>query len=165
MQAAVWTELLARIPERQRNQLVVMTTARVEITVQDLVRLDEEYLAVRGRLAGSSDTGRLFVIPFDQIAYVSLQKSVSDQEIAEIFGAAPAAPVVAAVAAPVVQDPPNSEPEAKEPPSPEPVPPQEVEGLRGVSHLTPTVMPNRTELLERIRSRSKGAAGLRPPKP
>jgi hypothetical protein len=158
MQAAVWMELLARIPERQRNQLVVMTTARVEITVQELVRMDEEYVAVRGRLAGSSDTGRLFFVPYDQIAYASIQKAVSDQEITEIFGTAPPAPAAPAAAADQLQ----SEPEAEEPPPPEPEPIPEAEGLRGVANLTPTVMPNRTELLERIRMRSKAGKGEPP---
>jgi hypothetical protein len=161
MQAAVWMELLARIPEHQRNLLVVMTTAHVEITVQELLRLDEEYVAIRGRLAGSSDTGRLFFVPYDQIAYLGILKAVSDQEIAEILGTAPAAPAAATV------DQPKVEPEAEEAFSPEPElepePIPEVEGLRGVANLTPTVMPNRTELLERIRSRSKAATGLRPP--
>jgi hypothetical protein len=165
MQAAVWMELLARIPERQRNQLVVMTTARVEITVQELVRMDEEYVVIRGRLAGSSDTGRLFFVPFDQIAYVSIQKAVSDQEITEIFGTAPPALAVPAAAV----DQPPSEPAAEEPPPPEPEPEPEpvpeAEGLRGVAHLTPTVMPNRTELLERIRQRSKAGKGEPPVSP
>jgi hypothetical protein len=157
MQAAVWMELLGLIPEHQRNQLVVMTTARVEITVQDLVRMDEDYLAIRGRLAGSSDAGRLFFIPYDQIVYLGLQKPVTDQEITAIFGTAPPA----RAAAPQ----PGAEVAAEElpPQEPEPEPAPEVEGIRGAAHLTPTVMPNRNELLERIRSRSKGATGPRPP--
>jgi len=165
MQAAVWMELLARIPEHQRSQLVVMTTARVEITVQDLVRMDEAYVAVRGRLAGSSDAGRLFFVPYDQIAYVSIQKAVRDQELVEIFGTAPPAP--AAPAAAVDQLP--SEPGAEELPppelEPEPEPVPEAEGLRGVAHQTPTVMPNRSELLERIRQRSKAGKGEPPGSP
>jgi hypothetical protein len=163
MQAASWMELLERIPEHQRNKLVVMTDARVEIAVQDLVRMSDDYIAVRGRLAGSSDTGRLFFIPFNRIVYVGLQKLVIDQEIAEIFGTAPPKPAPTPVA--VAEEPPKGEPKVEEPSSPEPEPPAEVEGLRGTSNLTPTVMPNRNELLERIRSRSKGATGLRPPKP
>src|SRR5262249_20711928 len=141
------------------------TTARVEITVQDLVRMDEEYMAVRGRLAGSSDAGRLYFVPYDQIAYISTQKAVRDQEIAEIFGSAPPAPA----AAPAAADQPPSEPAAEETPPTEPEPESEpvpeAEGLRGTAHQTPTVMPNRTELLERIRQRSKAGKGEPPGSP
>jgi hypothetical protein len=162
MQGAVWTELLGRIPERQWNQLVVMTTAHVEIAVQEFVRMEEEYVAIRGRLAGSSDTGRLFFVPYDRIAYLGIQKAITDPEIVEIYGSAPPARVATAQpgAPGEAEKTAPSEPEPE--PESEPLPPSE--GLRGMTNLTPTVMPNRTELLERIRSRSKAGGGQTPPK-
>ena len=52
MQSHVWTTLLRQIPAEKHDCLMIMTTSRVEINLQAVLRLDADYLAIRGRLAG-----------------------------------------------------------------------------------------------------------------
>ena len=52
MDNQAWRDLIGLVPQKQHNKLVIMTYVGVEILVQDLVRVQEDYLVIRGRLAG-----------------------------------------------------------------------------------------------------------------
>ncbi len=155
MQGAAWVSLLRQIPERKHDQLMLMTIAG-EIALQQVLRLEEEYLVLRGRLAGTSETNRLFFVPFDQITYLGSQKPVRDEDLEVILGEIPPPPLTEA-----------AEPEAEAEPPPE-APPDldpvaEAEAEKTPPNTTPAAFPNRSQLLERIRSRSKNGALRRPP--
>ena len=85
MQSHVWTTLLRQIPAEKHDCLMIMTTSRVEINLQAVLRLDADYLAIRGRLAGSQDAGRVFFIPFNHIDYLGFQREVKEAEFQEMF--------------------------------------------------------------------------------
>jgi hypothetical protein len=68
MQSSAWVELLRLVPEKQHQNLVVMTAIGNEIAIQDIVRLEAEYLVIRGRLGGTSELGRAFFAPYDRIS-------------------------------------------------------------------------------------------------
>src|SRR5262245_52810960 len=112
MQSMVWRDLIARIPPKQHDKLVVVTNVGIEITAQEIIRMEDDFLVIRGRISGTSDTGRLFFVPFDQITYVGILKALLESEIAEIVGApgpqptaaaAPGPPIATAPAAPEPQ--------------------------------------------------------------
>src|SRR5947209_794025 len=96
MQNPAWVSLLRRIPPAQHQNLLVMTTIGVEVALQSMLRLDEEFLVIRGRLKGSTDTGRVFFIPYDQINYIGFQKPVKESVVEAVFSDAPAAAAPAA---------------------------------------------------------------------
>jgi hypothetical protein len=168
MESTGWRDLVVRLPAKQHNRLMVMTSGGTEILIQEISRIQPEYLVIKGRVSGTSDAGRLYFVPFDQISFVGLSKMVMDEEIEEIFGgpapqlvAAPA-PVPAAPAVAVAVETPTEEPTEEIP-----VPAQEEESLEPAlsprTAITPTKFPNRAELLERIRSRSQPVVP-KPPK-
>lgn len=150
MQSAAWIQLLQRIPRAQQDNLMLLTTVGIEIAVQQIVRAEEEYVVIRGRLSGSSDSGRAFFIPYDQINYVGFQRPVSEAALFTLLdGVAPSA-----VEAPP-QEPPSPEPElaSEEPPSPEPaadMPPAEP-----AKPEAKPVMANKAALLDKLRARSR----------
>src|SRR5262245_51250657 len=103
MQSAVWVGLLQQVPWEQRQRLMVVTNVGAEIAIQDIVQMANEYLVLRGRLAGTNDAGRLFLIPFDQITYISSQDAIREEVIRATFcssSAAASAPPPAATPAP-----------------------------------------------------------------
>jgi hypothetical protein len=168
MRSSVWAALLRQIPPEQHNTLMLVTMSGIEITLQNILRIDDEFLAFRGRLAGSQDAGRLYFIPLNNIDYFGFSRAVKDEEYAEIFGnlqvPPPDAPPTVMIAAPVVAPAPASELPAPEPaPEPEPTPP--------VAASAPPVAPSRTappqiksEILERFRSRNTSSGATpRPP--
>src|SRR5260370_13066150 len=85
MHSAAWTALLARIPPEQHDRLMLVTTIGQEITLYALLDLTEDYLAIRGRLAGSTDAGRVFFVPYDQINYLGFQKELKESTFRAMF--------------------------------------------------------------------------------
>jgi hypothetical protein len=140
MQCDMWAWLFSHVPAEQHNQLMLMTNSGTEIAVQTLLRIEPDFIAIKGRLSGSQDAGRVFFIPFSNINYFGIQRDVREEDFDTMFGlgsltvsgqaAAPAPPPAAIVEAPV-------------PPS--------------VSQKTP--LPLKSEVLERFRSRIAGTPG------
>ena len=105
MRGSVWATLLRCIPPEHHNILMLVTRCGPEIALQNILRLDDEILAIRGRLAGSQDSGRLYFVPLDNIDYFGFNRMVKDEEYVALFGnyqppleAAPAPPAGAGIA-------------------------------------------------------------------
>jgi hypothetical protein len=57
-----------------------------EVTIQSIIRIEEEYMVVNGRLAGTTDDPRVMMIPLDNIDYLGFREPMKTQEIEAIFG-------------------------------------------------------------------------------
>jgi|SRR5262245_33011807 len=165
MRSSVWAALLRHIPPEQHNTLSLVTMSGTEITLQNILRIDDEFIAFKGRLAGSQDAGRLYFIPLSNIDYFRFNRAVKDEEYAEIFGnlqlPPPDVPPTLMVAAPPAAVAPAPEP-APAPPPPEPEPPAPPVAPAGPSRAAPA--PIKSEVLERFRSRNTfNGTAPRPP--
>lgn len=136
MHNAAWVKLLGHIPASEQSKLMLVTSGGTEIAIQSLLRLDAECLALRGRLAGSTDAGRVFFVPYSHIDYFGFQKPLKESEFHELFNnlelVAPAAAVPGEAATPTL-------------------PPQ----------ITPSSGPSaiKSTVLEKFRSRSRSNPG------
>jgi hypothetical protein len=125
MEGHAWAGLLQRIPATYHDNLAVVLSTGAEIVLQSIASLEPEYMVIRGRTAGSTDSGRVFIVPFDQVQYLGFQKPLREPELRALFGSE--APAFAACAGPVDAAPaegtlaPPPPPPASEP-APEPVP-------------------------------------------
>src|SRR5205085_2679930 len=81
MQGPGWVSVLRRIPPQHHDNLVVVTATGMEIMIRAIVRLEEEFVILRGRMAGSTDAGRVLVLPFDQINYLGFNKTMTEVDI------------------------------------------------------------------------------------
>jgi hypothetical protein len=160
MNPAAWEALLRHIRPEIHEKLMLVTASGTEITIQTIVRIEREFVVLKGRLAGTQDAGRIFFLPYAAIDYFGSQKVVKDVEFTEWFGnlviptsaqpetrPAAAAPAGAAVA-PAAPDPAAAEAE--------PAPPAAPSG--NSKTVNPVV---KSAVLEKFRARSKGS-GLRP---
>lgn len=149
MQSSQWVTLLARIPAALHNTLVLITTVGTEVAVQDIFRLEDEYVVLRGRMSGTTDAGRVFFIPYDQVHYIGFQKPLKQEDVLALYGDAPAPPAPAPAPAEVrpaeVTEP---APQAKAEPAP---PPEQAPAER------PPKPPSKVLLLERVRARLAAA--------
>jgi hypothetical protein len=107
MHSAAWVKLLRHIPLSEQARLMLVTASGTEISIQCFLRIDPECLALKGRLAGSQDAGRVFFVPYSHIDYFGFQQPVKESEFHEIFGNldipgvhAPAVPPPAAAGTP-----------------------------------------------------------------
>jgi hypothetical protein len=86
MREVSWAALLQHVPPEQQDGLMLVTTSGIEITINNLLRIDHEFVALRGRVAGSQEGGRLFLIPYENIHYLGTQRPIKDSEFQETFG-------------------------------------------------------------------------------
>jgi hypothetical protein len=186
MRHASWAKLFRHIPAEHQNTMMLVTKAGVEITLTSILRVDHELVVIKGRLAGSQDTGRVYFISFDNIDYVGYAREVKDEEFHEVYGSLEFSTPAAAVtftAAPA-EAPPAPAPVPKPEPGPEPVaaPP-----ANGTKDAAPPVAPSdataseaapprksgkpislgripiKSEVLERFRARNSDPGTARPP--
>jgi len=64
-----------------------MTTG-LEVVVQQLLHLDDEFIVLRGRTAGTNDSGRIVILPYGQLVSVAFNRALTADEIQAIFGIA-----------------------------------------------------------------------------
>jgi len=166
MQSSAWNVLLRRIPPEHHDSLAIVTTVGIEITIQDIVRIEEDHLVIRGRLAATAQGGRIFFIPYNQINYLGFQKEVRVAQIMAMYGEAPAAPMAEPKARALSPRPGVAEPAATEakpdaPASPTPPPPPEVNPPSEAA--AQLKIPRRSGVLERLRARAQAGINTRPP--
>ena len=156
---ASWATLLRQIPEEQHNQLMLRTANGTEISVQNFLRIDYEFAIFKGRLAGSQDAGRLFILPYSNLDYLGINRFVKDEEYTEIFGGVQIPDPNAAAAAPV----PAPAVTAAPPPAPLPAPPAARQTVAdpGLQAIRPSRMgaPVKSSVLERFRMRNSPLPG------
>jgi predicted lipid-binding transport protein (Tim44 family) len=140
MQGTSWIALLARIPAEQTENLLVITNNGTGIAVKGIVRAENEYMVVRGRLLGTvEEGGGFFFVPYDQINYVGFQTLVKETVIRAMYEGEPAASIAAAAEKKddVAADATESAPASAEPTDGGPRP----------------AAPGKAALLERLRAR------------
>ena len=100
MPSTAWIRLLRLVPAKDQDNLMLLTSNRTEFAVQAILRLDPDFLIIKGRLAGSQDQGRVFFIPYEQIDHIGFYRAFKDAEFNEMFAdlEAPAAPAEPAAA-------------------------------------------------------------------
>jgi hypothetical protein len=151
---ASWATLLRQIPADQHDQLMLRTANGTEIAVQNLLRIDYEFVIIRGRPAGSQDSGRLFILPYHRIDYFGINRSVRDEEYAALF-ASVVIPDPDARTAP----PPPAAPAAPAPAEKLTVPDATLQVVKPSRHGTPV----KSAVLERFRTRNSAPAAAAGP--
>ena len=165
MRSSSWLDIIARIPRDLHGSLVMVTTIGQEFSLQAVVRLEQEYVVIRGRSAGTTDTGRVFFLPYDQINYVGFANEMKEEQVHAFYGDSPAS-----AAAALVQ--PQALAEAAKPtpppvdPSPAPSAATEPGGLGPTAKPKSSgrlAIPSRKALLDRLRLRNRSGSGSNPP--
>jgi hypothetical protein len=158
MQSATWIALFQRIPAEQRANLLIITTNQDELAVAEIVRLEADYIAIRGRQTGVAEVGGgFYFIPYDRIIYLGFQKPVKEADIRKMYetGADGAAPLPGAL--PTLEPAVTLPAEALPPPPTEPATPEPPKsGERPVGSA-------KAALLERLRARRASGGANRPP--
>jgi hypothetical protein len=91
VQNADWIVLFRMVPTEFHANLVVVTKAGVEITTDMIYRTEPTYVALRGRTAGTTDTGRAFFIPYANIDFLRIERTVTEADLQSVYANAPTA--------------------------------------------------------------------------
>ena len=92
MQGASWISLFERIPAKYHDSLVLTMVTGAEIMLHSVLRLEDDFAIIRGRMAGSTDAARVIVMPYDQIVNVAFLKAMLETEVQTVFGSVMQAP-------------------------------------------------------------------------
>jgi hypothetical protein len=173
MQNNEWITMLRQIPTELHQQTVLVLNNKMEITVEMVLRLDQTFTAVRGRLSGTTDGGLLFLVPYDQLTAVYMFKQMTEDEVDKMFGAVKATSRLGTTSAQALRvgsaipGTPGSSLGSKPAPAPLPA------AATGASAPAPGTMPSfgrppestavaRNNLLERLRAARQAAAPQQP---
>jgi hypothetical protein len=161
MRSADWVALLRLIPAELQDNLCIVFTNGMELAVQSILRLEEPYLVIRGRPAGTTDSGRVFFVPYNQITFVGFQKPMQEADVRALYGDTPAAEAPSTetpTAADADTDNPATQP-AADTAAPTAAPPAAPATARPAGR--PSAL-GKHSILERLRARAQAS---NPPKP
>ena len=163
MHNSAWIAFLRQLSPNVHNQLSILTRIGQEVAVQHIFRIDSDYLVYRGRLSGTTEEARVFVLPYDEVHAISFQKPLKEDQVDAILsGNDPAKLAEKEVNEAAPQDAaPAIEPESPPAPAtkrPEPTqPPVSAPPADSKAKSPPKVL-----LLERVRARLAAAGKTRP---
>jgi hypothetical protein len=86
MQGTFWINLFSRIPANLHDSIALILVTGSELVVQKFVKLDNEFVVLRGRMSGTTDGGRVVVLPYPQLMAFAFTKRMTDPEVEAIFG-------------------------------------------------------------------------------
>ncbi|MCS7020659.1 MAG: hypothetical protein NZ703_10580 [Gemmataceae bacterium] len=79
-------DIFQRLPEALHNSVNLVLRNQFVIAVDMVARFEPHYLVLRGREGGSTDEGRGFFIPYDEIAYIRIERTVKVGELKRYYG-------------------------------------------------------------------------------
>jgi hypothetical protein len=86
MQGSGWIGLFKQIPSNLHDALALGLSTGIEIVVQQLLRLDDDFMVLRGRTSGSNDGGRIMILPYGHLVSIAFNRRMMATEVEEIFG-------------------------------------------------------------------------------
>jgi hypothetical protein len=79
-------EMFKRIPEEMHPQMNLVLRNAFVLTVESVARYEAMYLVFRGREGGTSDEGRAFFVPYEEISYIRIERVVRMGELKIMYG-------------------------------------------------------------------------------
>ena len=86
MQRDTVYDLITKIPKVDIAKTVLTLRFNSSITLDLVIRYESEYLVVRGREAGTNDDGRAFFVPYEEILFIKLDRTVKLSELQRMYG-------------------------------------------------------------------------------
>jgi hypothetical protein len=83
-----WIAMFRRIPADLEDTLILGLNTGVDIMLQKFLKLEPDFMIIRGRVSGTQDAGRVTLVPYGQLSFVAITKPMKDPEVDEIFGKA-----------------------------------------------------------------------------
>jgi hypothetical protein len=144
-----WVSLFRRIPADKHDIIMLGLMNGTEIMIQNILRLEPEFMMLRGRWVGTQDSGRIIMIPYAQLTVAAIAQQLKDTEVDAMSGKDAPAAVTDLPSPPLAEAEPAPSPEA-------PAEPATVNEPRpAVNPLKRTDSVARSALLAKLRDRLK----------
>ena len=80
-----WVAMFRRIPANLQETLALVTNTGAEVVVHKILKLEPEFIILRGRLSGTQDN-RVMIMPYAGLALITVTRVLKDTEVEAIFG-------------------------------------------------------------------------------
>ena len=81
-----WIALFERIPASLHDSLALTLVTGAEIIMQSVLKLESDFAIIRGRMSGSTDAGRVLILPYNQIVNLAFTKRMLVPDVQAVFG-------------------------------------------------------------------------------
>lgn len=78
--------MFRRIPVSSHPQVNLSLRNGALLAVDTVVRFEPHYLVFRGREGGSTDEGRAFFVPYEEICYLKIERVTRVSELRQMYG-------------------------------------------------------------------------------
>ncbi len=79
-------DVFRRIPESMHSQVNLALRNGSLLSVDTVVRFEPHYIVFRGREGGSTEEGRAFFVPYDEICYLKIERVTRLGELKQMYG-------------------------------------------------------------------------------
>lgn len=79
-------EMFKRLPEPMHQYVNFVMRNQAIVSAEVVARFEPTYLVLRGREGGTTDEGRAFFIPYDEIAYVRIEQVLKLGQLKRLYG-------------------------------------------------------------------------------
>ena len=86
MQGSAWINLLQRIPSSHHDAIALGLVTGAEVVVQQMIRMEQDFVIIKGRMSGSTAEGRIMMVPYSHLTLVAFSRLMTEPEVQEIFG-------------------------------------------------------------------------------
>src|SRR5207245_7176765 len=81
-----WITVFRQLPPDLYQQTVLVLNNRSEVTIETILRIEPTFLAIRGRMGGTTEGGLMFLVPYDQLTAIYMFKTMNEAEVEAMFG-------------------------------------------------------------------------------
>ena len=86
MQRDTVYDIVSKIPKVDISKTVLTLRFNASITLDLVVRYEADYFVVRGREAGTNDDARAFFVPYEEILFMKLDRTVRLSDLQKMYG-------------------------------------------------------------------------------
>jgi len=80
-----WVGMLRLVPDAERTKLIIVLVNGTELCVDTIVRYEDAFVVMRGRVGGQVEDARGFFVPYDQMLYLRLDRIMRVDELEAFF--------------------------------------------------------------------------------
>lgn len=83
---AVWLQVLQRVPVDYYDSLAIITVTGAELVIQQIFKIERDFMVLRARTAGTGDLGRTIIVAYGQIDFMAFNRKMTEEDVLKIFG-------------------------------------------------------------------------------
>jgi hypothetical protein len=81
-----WVSFFQKLPETMHDQVVFSLSTGIDVFNQRFLVYADEYLIIRGRLGGTDESERIFMVPWEELKMIFFSRPVEDEMLVKTFG-------------------------------------------------------------------------------